>query len=124
MTNYDLIQLMPKGKLAELFLDFALKCQAEDAKFFEFGIVRYDKIVEWLSEDIKGKPEDWEKEPISVLDLKPKIYEALYVSDIRTIGDLIKLRAYDIRKIPHIGDSGMNDILESVKQHFGFNMMA
>ena len=44
MTNYDLIQLMPKDKLVEFLLDFALKCQQEDEKFFDLGVVRFEKI--------------------------------------------------------------------------------
>ena len=107
MTNYDLIQMMPKNKLAELLLDFALKCQSEDDKFFDLGVVRYDKIEKWLSADIKGEPADWEHKFISALDINPSVYEALYVAGIRTLGDLVKYRAYDLKRIPHIGDRGV-----------------
>lgn len=112
MTNYDLIQLMPKGRMAELFLDFALKCQAESETFFDLGVVRYDKIEKWLSEDIKGAPEEWEEEYISCLDIMPSIYEALYAAGIRTLGDLIKYRAYDLKRIPHIGEKGLEQIIK------------
>lgn len=112
MTNYDLIQMMPKDKLTEMLLDFALKCQEEDEKFFDVGIARYDKIEKWLSSNVKGDPADWEKDFISVLDIQPSVYQALYMQGIRTLGDLAKYRAYDLKRIPHIGDKGVEQILE------------
>ena len=119
MTNYDLIQMMPKSKLAELLLDFALKCQSEDDKFFDLGVVRYDKIEKWLSADIKGEPADWEHKFISALDINPSVYEALYVAGIRTLGDLVKYRAYDLKRIPHIGDRGVEQILTQFEMFTG-----
>lgn len=112
MTNYDLIQMMPKDKLTEMLLDFALKCQEEDEKFFDVGIARYDKIEKWLSSNVKGDPADWEKDFISVLDIQPSVYQALYMQGIHTLGDLAKYRAYDLKRIPHIGDKGVEQILE------------
>ncbi len=112
MTNYDLMQMMPKDKLTEMLLDFALKCQEEDEKFFDVGIARYDKIEKWLSSNVKGDPADWEKDFISVLDIQPSVYQALYMQGIRTLGDLAKYRAYDLKRIPHIGDKGVEQILE------------
>lgn len=112
MTNYDLMQMMPKDKLTEMLLDFALKCQEEDEKFFDVGIARYDKIEKWLSSNVKGDPADWEKDFISVLDVQPSVYQALYMQGIRTLGDLAKYRAYDLKRIPHIGDKGVEQILE------------
>lgn len=122
MTNYDLIQLMPKDKLVEFFLDFALKCQQEDEKFFDLGVVRFEKIEKWLSSDIRGEPEEWEKEHISVLNITPYVYEALYVAGIRTLGDLTKYRAYDLKRIPHIGDKGVNQILEQFEAITGIRL--
>ena len=122
MTNYDLIQMMPKSKLAELLLDFALKCQAEDEKFFDLGVARYEKIEKWLSSDIKGEPQDWEKKYISELDVSPAIYEALYVAGIRTMGDLVKYRAYDLKRIPHIGEKGVYQIMEQFESLTGVRM--
>ena len=119
MTNYDLIQLMPKDKLTEFLLDFALKCQDEDEKFFNLGVVSFEKIDKWLSSDIKGEPEDWEKEHLSVLNISPYLYEALYVAGIRSLGDLIKYRAYDLKRIPHIGDKGVNQIIEQFEIYTG-----
>ena len=119
MTNYDLIQLMPKNKLTEMLLDFALKCQAEDEKFFDLGIARYEKIEKWLSTDIKGEPNEWEKEHLSVLNITPYVYEALYVAGIKTLGDLMKYRAYDLKRIPHIGDKGVNQIIEQFEIYTG-----
>ena len=112
MTNYDLMQMMPKDKLTKMLLDFALKCQEEDEKFFDVGIARYDKIEKWLSSNVKGDPADWEKDFISVLDIQPSVYQALYMQGIRTLGDLAKYRAYDLKRIPHIGDKGVEQILE------------
>ena len=122
MTNYDLIQLMPKFKLTELFLDFALKCQSEDEKFFDLGVVRYDKIEKWLSEEIKVEPKDWEKKYISVLDIPTSVYESLYAAGIRTLGDLFRYRAYDLKRIPHIGEKGLAKILEQFEKATGVQL--
>ena len=122
MTNYDLIQMMPKSKLVELLLDFALKCQAEDEKFFDLGVARYEKIEKWLSTDIKGEPQDWEKKFISEMDIPPAIYEALYVAGIRTFGDLAKYRAYDLKRIPHVGEKGVYQIIEQFETLTGVRM--
>lgn len=122
MTNYDLIQLMPRDKMTELFLDFALKCQMEDEKFFDLGVVRYDKIEKWLSEDISGEPKDWEKKFISVLDIPTSVYESLYVAGIRTLGDLFRYRAYDLKRIPHIGEKGLSKILEQFERVTGIQI--
>lgn len=122
MTNYDLIQLMPKPKLAELFLDFALKCQQEDEKFFDLGFVSMTKIEKWLADDIKGEPADWEKKYISVLDIPTSVYESLYVAGIRTLGDLARYRAYDLKRIPHIGEKGLSKILEQFEKTTGVRL--
>lgn len=119
MTNYDLIQMMPKSKLAETFLEFALKCQVEDDKYFDLGIARYDKIEKWLSEDINVIYERWAEEYISSLNLSPSIYEALYATGIRTLGDLAKYRAFDLKRIPHIGEKGVTQILEQFEMVTG-----
>ena len=112
MTNYDLIQMMPRAKLAEMLLEFALKCQSEDDKFFDLGIARYEKIEKWLSSEINGVHEKWEEEYLSSLDIPPYIYEALYAAGVRTLGDLSKYRAFDLKNIPHIGERGVVQILE------------
>ena len=114
--------MMPKEKLAELLLDFALKCQAEDEKFFDLGVARYEKIEKWLSSDIKGEPQDWEKKFISEMDIPPAIYEALYVAGIRTFGDLAKYRAYDLKHIPHVGEKGVYQIMEQFESLTGVRM--
>ena len=122
MTNYDLIQLMPKEKLVELFLDFALKCQEEDDKFFDLGFASLTKIENWLSEDIKGEPSEWETKYLSELDIPTSIYESLYVAGIRTLGDLFKYRAYDLKRIPHIGEKGLARLLEQFETITGVKL--
>ena len=122
MTKFDLIQMMPKEKLAELLLDFALKCQTEDETFFDLGVARYEKIEKWLSSDIKGEPQDWEKKFISEMDIPPAIYEALYVAGLRTFGDLAKYRAYDLKHIPHVGEKGVYQIMEQFESLTGVRM--
>ena len=122
MTNYDLIQLMPKDKMTDLFLDFALKCQDEDDKFFDLGFASYDKIDKWLSEEIKVEPKDWEKKYISILDIPTSVYESLYVAGIRTLGDLFRYRAYDLKRIPHIGEKGLTRILDEFEKATGVQL--
>ena len=113
MTNYDFLQILPKNKMAEYLVSFALLCQSEDDKFFDVGIVSQEKIEKWLEADIKGDPPPWEKEYISTLDITPAVYESLFTRGIRTLGDLARLRAYDLKDIPKIGEKGVEQIVTS-----------
>ena len=122
MTNYDMIQLMPLGHLVEFLLDYGLKVQRSDKLFCDGDFISYAKITKWLTKDIKGDPAEWETEPISVLEIKPKIYEVLYTAGIHSLGDLIKLRAYDLLKIPHIGESGLIDVVQSLEKYTGWKL--
>lgn len=122
MTNYDLIRIMPCDELAEFLTKFWKRCESEDNDFCVGRKVIPKKVLAWLMQDVKGNPEEWELESIEILNLKPRIYEALYEAGVRTLGELIRLRAYDIRKIPHIGESGLGEIIISVNGYTGMKI--
>lgn len=117
MTNFDLIQIMPRDELVDFLVTFVKRCNAADSKLCVGVRVIPEKVSMWLAQDVRGEPEGWESESIEILNLKPRIYEALFTAGVRTLGDIIRLRAYDMRKIPHIGESGLEEIITSVKVH-------
>ena len=119
MTLMDLVQIMPRDEFVSFLAKFGRMCIANDENVCNVERVSGTKITEWLMKDIHGEPEEWESESIKKLELKPRTYEALYTAGIRTLGDIIKLRAYDLKKIPHIGESGISDIIASVEQYTG-----
>lgn len=119
MTNYDLIQLMPKSKLAHFMIEFLTAYRNGDKAIFPDRIASEEIIEAWLSKSVREETEEWEKLPIAKLDLTPSVYEALYVAGIVYFGDLMKYRAYDLMRIPHIGESGLKQILERFETETG-----
>ena len=122
MTNFNMIQLMDKSKLADFLMEFRHMCEEQDERVTIKGIICKEKIEHWLSVDDSECEEEWERKPIAELELKPKIYEALYAAGIITIGTLCRMRAYDLMKIPHIGESGVKDISEIIEYKFGWKL--
>ena len=112
MTIYDLVQLMPRRKLASFLIDFLTAYKEGDEKIFPNKIASEETIEEWLSQNIHEEVSGWETTPIAKLDLTPSVYEALYVAGITYYGDLLKYRAFDLIRIPHIGESGLKQIME------------
>lgn len=119
MTTYDLIQLMPKRKLSEFLIDFLTAYKNGDKNIFPDRTASAESIERWLSQTIHEDTPGWETIPIAHLDLTPSIYEALYVAGIRCYGDLLKYRAFDLIRIPHIGESGLKQILENFEKETG-----
>ena len=119
MTNFDLIQLMPKRKLSEFLIEFLIAYKNGDKDIFPSGTASAEVIETWLSRTIYEDSTGWEMTPIAKLDLTPSVYEALYVAGIMYYGDLLKYRAFDLIRIPHIGESGLKQILERFESATG-----
>lgn len=122
LTIYNMIQIMSKDKLADFLMEFRRMCERQDDKVSIKGIICKERIETWLSEENKKQPEEWEGFSIDILELKPKTYEALYAAGIRTMYELSHMRAYDLIKIPHIGESGVNDISERLEKVTGWKL--
>lgn len=109
MTNYDMIQIMPRKNYARFLVTFAKNYKGQSES----------EISEWLTRKVHGEDDEWEDKPISELDLKPQVYEALYASGVRTLGNLVRYRAYDLLRIPHIGEKGLQQIMEEFERITG-----
>lgn len=122
MTIYNMVQLLSKENLADFLMEFRRMCERQDERVCIKGIICKERIERWLSEEKNDNAEEWEDKSIAELELKPKIYETLYAAGIKTIGELCRMRAYDLAKIPHIGEIGVKDISETVESAVGWKI--
>lgn len=122
MTNFNRIQLMTKDTFADFLMEFRRMCERQDDRVCIKGIICKEKIEYWLSQEDVEEPKEWEQKPIAELGLKPKIYESLFTAGIVTIGDLVRMRVYDLAKIPHIGETGIQEIKEIIEDRYGFKI--
>lgn len=66
--------------------------------------------MEWLLTEKEIIPEFWDEVQIEELGLSANIFKLLYEAGIVSIGQLSRYTAYDLSKIPHLGEKSIQEI--------------
>ena len=124
MTNIDSIKRFDEKEMSKFLYSVYLSCCIccnRRGRCTPSDNCR-EKIQEWLSTEI-DHPEDHVKEiPLEELDLTPRVYESLHQARIHTVGELEHYTAYDLAKIPHLGEKSISEIVQKIKSNTGTDL--
>ena len=118
MTNYDSILQLSIPEMSKFLYSVYLSCCIccnKKGKCTPTDSCR-ERIEEWLTSPTETKNTNLEECSVEELGLNPKIFECLHQAGIVTIGELTNYTAYDLSKIPHLGEKSIAEIVSKLKE--------
>lgn len=112
MTNIDSIRAMPPKEFSKFLYSVYLSCCiccGHKGSCSPTDKCR-EEIEKWLTQEKEPVRTELDDIPIDALQLRPSIYDSLYKAGMRTVGDVRRYTAYDLSKIPHLGDKAVQEI--------------
>ena len=112
MTNIDYIRSLPPRELSKFLYSVYLSCCiccSHQGSCSPTDRCR-EEIMQWLTQEKDVEKKKWDDMPIDQMGLTPSVFNGLYKAGIHTVGELTRYTAYDLSKIPHLGEKAVKEI--------------
>lgn len=124
MTNYDHICNLSPNEMSKLLYSVYLSCCICCNKRGTCSPTDRcrEHIEDWLKSEKDHPKTDLHNVPVDDLNLTPRVFECLHQAGITSIGELVNYTAYDLSRIPHLGNKSVVEIICKVKETTGIDL--